>query len=384
MRKLSFAYALLAGLLLGNKLLFSQISLPPSGDNEKSVVTQYMGLSNVTITYNSPNVHAPNGTDRTGHIWGELVPYGYANLGFGYSSDEHPSPWRAGANENTTIEFSHDVTVEGKKLKAGKYGFFVAPAEGTKPWTLIFSNNSTSWGSFYYRPEEDALRVDVMPAKSEYHEWVTYDFTDRGPDSCTAELMWENIRLPFTIKVNNMTDLYISRLREELRNSPGFDYNSWIQAANYCVQNKTNLNEALTWATFASDPSNGTGRKDFNSLSCKANVLNALGRNLESDSIMKTAVNEPSASALDIHFYARGLQQQGRNKEALEIFKINYQKHPDDVVTSLGLARGYSANADYKNALKYAKAALAMDPQGTMKQTLTDAVTKLEAGKDFN
>ena len=76
--------------------------------------------------------------------------------GFGSSKS---APWRAGANENTTIEFSTDVKIEGKSLPAGKYGFFVAydPAEPT----LIFSKNSSSWGSYYYDEREDALRVKV-------------------------------------------------------------------------------------------------------------------------------------------------------------------------------------------------------------------------------
>ena len=60
------------------------ISYPPSGDNQKSMVTQYMGLVSVTIEYNSPNVTGPDGEDRTGKIWGNVVPYGMQNLGFGW------------------------------------------------------------------------------------------------------------------------------------------------------------------------------------------------------------------------------------------------------------------------------------------------------------
>ena len=91
-------------------------------------MTQYMGLTSVSVTYNSPDVKDDKGNDRTGEIWGELVPYGFTNQYFGLSSQENPSPWRAGANENTTIEFSHDVVVQGEKIDAGKYGFFVVVA----------------------------------------------------------------------------------------------------------------------------------------------------------------------------------------------------------------------------------------------------------------
>src|SRR5262245_44129111 len=92
-------------------IAWSQMTLPPSGNNQKSEVTQYLGLVKVTIAYSSPDVAGRE-------IWGKLVPYGMANLNFGKSTAQNPSPWRAGANENTTITLSHDVEVEGKPLKA--------------------------------------------------------------------------------------------------------------------------------------------------------------------------------------------------------------------------------------------------------------------------
>ena len=98
-------------------------------------VMQQVGISNITINYSRPNVVSPQGEDRSGKVWGTLVPYGFNNLGFGTAK---ASPWRAGANENTTIEFSHDVKIEGKDLQAGKYGLHMAIAEdGTV--TIIFS-----------------------------------------------------------------------------------------------------------------------------------------------------------------------------------------------------------------------------------------------------
>src|SRR5215510_14445859 len=87
------------------------LTTPPSGDNQHATVSQGFGLVTVTINYNSPNVHGPDGTDRKGHIWGELVHYGFVDQGFGVSK---AAPWRAGSNENTTITFSHPVKVGGK------------------------------------------------------------------------------------------------------------------------------------------------------------------------------------------------------------------------------------------------------------------------------
>lgn len=376
-----FFTPILLMMLFNTAPLCAQLTLPPSGDNQRSMVTQFIGPVSITIDYSSPDVHAPNGDDRTGHIWGELVPYGLANLSFGFSNEKNPSPWRGGANMNTTIEFSNDILVEGKKLAAGKYGLHFIPGE--KTWTVIFSSNSTSWGSFFYKPEEDVLRVTVTPSANTYHEWLTYEFTDRQPESCVAALMWENLQVPMRFKVENMVQVYVESIRRQLRSDIGFNYLSWVDGANYCVANNTDLEEALTWANYAIEEP-FFGRKNFTSYSCKAGVLNALGRTAEADSVMHLAVNDPGAAIMDIHLYARGLQAQKKFAQALEIFQINYNKHPESPVTNLGLARGYSSTGDYKNALKYAKAGLKLNPDPDVKKTLEDGIKKLEEGKDFN
>ncbi|MFM7854313.1 MAG: DUF2911 domain-containing protein, partial [Flammeovirgaceae bacterium] len=172
------------------------LTLPPSGDNQKAKVVQYIGPVEVSITYSSPDVHGPNGEDRKGHVWGELVHYGYIDQGFGSSK---AAPWRAGANENTVITFSHDVTIEGKALKAGSYGLFLA-TEKSDPWTWIFSKNYTSWGSYFYNQKEDALRVPASPQDAPYTEWLTYGFDDRQARSTVAYLQWENKRIAFKIE----------------------------------------------------------------------------------------------------------------------------------------------------------------------------------------
>ena len=125
-------------LAAGVSALAQSISIPPSGDNQKSSVTQWIGPVAVTIQYSSPNVHGPNGEDRKGHIWGELVHYGFIDQGYGTSK---AAPWRAGANENTTITFSHDVKIGGESIKAGTYGLFL-DVEKEGNWNWIFSTNS--------------------------------------------------------------------------------------------------------------------------------------------------------------------------------------------------------------------------------------------------
>lgn len=379
MKKICCLITLIA--LLTSYSLFAQITVPPSGGNQRSVVTQYMGMVSVSIDYNSPDVHAPNGKDRRGQIWGKLVPHGMNNLGFGWSSDESPSPWRGGANENTTITFSHNVLIEGQELKAGTYGLHFIPGE--KDWVVIFSNNSSSWGSYYYLENEDALRVTVQSDKAEYNEWLTYEFNDRKLSSCTAELKWEDLKIPFRIEVPNIHELYLAQIRDELRGQKGFLWQSYTTAVNYCVKNKVNLEEALKWANTAiSGPFVGT--KNFKTLSTKANVLKALNKNEEANKIMNEAIRLPNASVFQIHSYGRQLIANGTPKKALEVFKFNEKKNKNKWPVNWGLARGYSASGNFKSALKYAKKALENAPDKFNKKNIEKSIEVLKAGKDIN
>lgn len=157
----------------------------------KASVTQRLGVdTDITIDYSRPGVKGRK-------IWGELVPYGMAP-GNQYSKDK-PFPWRAGANENTTIEFNNDLLIEGQKLPAGKYGIHMIPSE--QDWTLIFSKNDSAWGSFSYNQDEDALRVTVTPVEAPHQEWLMYGFDDLAGTSATAYLRWEKLKVPFNVKL---------------------------------------------------------------------------------------------------------------------------------------------------------------------------------------
>jgi tetratricopeptide (TPR) repeat protein len=376
MKKLILS-ALLACGTAGNT--FAQLSLPPNGNNQKAEVSQYVGLVKIQVSYSSPNVTSPEGADRTGKIWGELVHHGYADLGFGTSKN---APWRAGANENTTFETSHDILVEGKNLPAGKYGFFVATAKD-KPWTVIFSKNSSSWGSYYYSQNEDALRVDITPQANDFRQWLTYEFTERKPTETTLALMWEKIKLPIKITVPNLNEYYVATLRNELRGAAGESSENWANAAMFCVQNKMNLDEALTWADMAIT-ANYIGKRNYTTLVAKAQVLNALGRKDESEKLMKEAVMHPTATAMDIHQYGRMLLGAGKKNEALEIFKHNAEKNKSEWVVHIGLIRGYSAVGNYKKALECAENAQKVVTEETNKKNVTRMIELLKQGKDVN
>jgi hypothetical protein len=367
-------------LLLCVGAVFGQVAgltLPPSGNNQKASVSQFIGPVKVTIEYSSPAVHGPDGKDRRGQIWGKLVPYGVANLGFGNGK---PSPWRAGANENTLFTTSYPVTIEGKTLPAGRYGLHMIPT--ADEWTVIFSKDSGSWGSFFYEEGHDALRVQVKPRKHEYREWLTYEFTERRPAEATAELQWEELSVPMKIKVDNADDIYISKLKEELTGVPGFDFKSYAAAAQFLVTEKTRLDQALVWADAAiSMP--GIGQANFNTLSTKALVLGAMGKDEEAGAIMKTAIHLPSTTSLEIHTYGRQLLTLKHPAEALEVFKYNAERNGDAWPVHVGLMRGYAAVGDNKQALEHAKKAVTQAPDDLNRKNLEGLVKTLSEGQSI-
>ncbi|HLZ87265.1 MAG TPA: DUF2911 domain-containing protein [Puia sp.] len=363
---------LLAFLCLATAIPSSaQLTTLPDGGNKKASVSERIGLTDVTINYDRPAVKG-----REGQIWGKLVAEGYTDQGFGTSKS---APWRAGANENTTITFSKDVMVEGKPLPAGKYGFFIA--YGANECTLIFSHNNSSWGSFFYDPKEDALRVTVKPVPMDKAvERLRYEFVDEKENAATIALEWEKLSIPFTVETDYVNQ-QLESFRRELRDSKGFTWNSYMQAAQFCAQRNTDLQEGLAWAD-QSISLPFIGDKNFQTLSTKAQILSELNRKDEADAVMKEAL--PLGKMQDVHQYARQLLTQKRAKEAFDAFQFNYTKHPNEFTTNMGMARGYSGMGDYKKAIEYLKKAQAQAPDNVNKNNIAQLMPKLEKGQDIN
>lgn len=364
---------LFISLILTGLQSFSQIPLTvlPSGGNKKASVTEKVGLTDVSIHYDRPGVKG-----REGKIWGELVHKGFIDQGFGSS---RAAPWRAGANENTTISFSTDVKIEGKSLPKGQYGFFVA--YDPDMCTLIFSNNSSSWGSYYYDEKEDALRVQVKPQSLQQSvEWLKYEFSNETENAATISLIWEKLAIPFRVEVDYVRE-QIESFRRELRTEKGFIWQSWNQAAQWCVQRNTNLEQALAWTDSATSRGFG-GSQSFTAWSTRSQVLHKLGRGEEALTIMKNVM--PYGTMNEVHTYGRQLVNLKMSKEALEVFKKNHEKYPGNFTTIAGLMRGYAANKDYKTALKYAEQALAIAPDAANKTNLEGMIGKLKKGEDIN
>ena len=334
-------------LLIGSLNVNAQngITLPES-KNQKASTSQWIGLVEVNVTYNSPNVTSPHtGEDRTGKIWGELVPYG-----FNYEKYANQViPWRAGAQTNTIFTISHDVKIEGQDLPAGKYGLFMVA--GKEEWTIIFSKNYNSWGALYYDEKEDALRVTVKPTKTAFTEWLTYDFIDRKSDAAIMALKWEYLSVPLKIEVPNINELYVEKLRSDLRNGAGFAYSNWVEAINFCVDNNINLEEALTWADYAINRQ-WFGNKNFGTYSAKAKVLEKLGRYDEAIQLREKALK--TATAKEISRAAGSLLSENKNKEAYKLYTFNAEKYPEEIFTvNVGLAKVHTALGNKKKAIKH-------------------------------
>lgn len=342
----------------------------PDGGNKKASVSEQIGIVKIAINYSRPGVKG-----REGKIWNTPVAhYGFADQGHGTS---YAAPWRAGANENTTISFSHPVKVEGQDLPAGKYGFFIALGEEES--TLVFSKVNNSWGSFYYDPTQDALRVTVKNQPLEKSvEWLKYEFTDQTDSSAVIALSWEKRMIPFRVSAD-VKALQIAAFKEDFRTTrPYYDY---IQAANYCIANNIELEQALAWMDRAIY-FRIMGEKNFRTLSTKAAVLMKMNRLEDAKKVMEEAL--PLGSMLDVHYYGRTLLSGGQTEEAIKVFKMNYDKYPKEFTTNVGMGRAYSAKGEYKKALQYLEAALPVAPDNLNKNNVTVMIQKLKEGKDVN
>lgn len=357
-------------------LTFAQnVTLPQA--SPKASVMQTVGIATLKVVYSRPNVISPQGQDRTGQIWGNVVPYGFNNLGFGTAT---AAPWRAGADENTLIKLSHDATIEGNPIVAGTYSLHMA-LEETGEVIVIFNKDINSWGSFFYEESQDALRVTVMSVDHASTPVLTYSFPEVTNNDALLVMDWENKRIPVRISFDT-PELVYANLTEELKSSKGFTYQSWMTASAYLAQNNIHMDKALEWAENAiSAPF--IGQRNFNTLQNKATVLTAMGKTEEAAGVMEEALEDPTAGIQNYYNYGRSLITQGDKEKALELFHKASKKWPEHWLAPHGLARGYSATGDYKRALRYEKEAYAEAPE-TSKPFLEGYLKSLEEGKDFN
>lgn len=395
-------------LVLPNFFFAQSIELELPRVSQAASVTQRIGLTDITV-----NFHRPGVKGRT--VWGDLVPYDGGN----------PIPWRAGANENTTITISTDVMVEGQALKAGTYGLHMIPSE--KEVIVIFSNDYQSWGSFSYNEDHDALRVTVKPEPAPFQEWLSYEFEPTDDVTTVCRLHWAERAVPFSIQADR--EMVLASVREQLKREAGWTWRGWYEAANYCLQNKFNYQEAIGWVSRSvwAEP-------NFQNIRAKAELM-ASQKGLEGaeyeqavlDQMEQELMQEPadwkawdrsanfsltqykdadralawadlsldqyatfanantksdalramgkdkeadklmdkmiaSAGNYDLNKYGYQLLFSGKRDKAIEILTINANKHPEDPNVWDSLGEAYFKTGDKENAEKYLRKCLSMKP----------------------
>jgi tetratricopeptide (TPR) repeat protein len=327
----------------------TQLNIPR--DSQRASVTQRVGITDITVKYHRPLV-------KGRAIWGKVVPYGQV--------------WRAGANENTTITFTDAVSIDGKPLEKGTYGLHMIPNQDQ--WTVIFSKVNTAWGSFTYKEAEDALRVNVKPLAAEMEESLGYTI-EPTEDSAVVTMRWEKVAVPFkvSVDVNKIVD---ASLKDQMRGLPQYTWDGWDDAANYLLAHKVNLEEALDY----SNRSVGAEPR-YENYATKSQILEAMGKKDEAKIAHDKAIE--IATPIQLHQYAFALKGQKKDTEAYAVWKKNFQQHPEFWFTHSGMARVYSAQGDFDNAVKEMKLAEASAPEQN-KVFIQGAIKRLEAKDDIN
>lgn len=345
----------------------AQMDLPPSGGNPRATISEEVGITSITIKYSRPDVNG-----REGKIWGTLITYGFTSQNL--NTNKNDMPWRAGANETTTITFEHDVKVEGQPIKAGTYGLYMAVYP--EKVTLIFSKQADSWGSFFYEDKNDVLRVDVKPvALDKSVEWLKYEFIEQREKYCVIALQWEKLSIPFRVDVD-VDNIVLARMREQVTGQKGFTPLNLTAAANYFLNKNINLEEALAWSQRAAN------FKSFTTLNTLGTAYTKLNRLKEADSTMNEAL--VFASPAQFQGYGRSLITAKRLERWMEVINATQKKSGDVFTVNAGYMSYYSAKGDFKKALDYANKALAQAPNDAAKTSLNANIAKLKEGKDIN
>jgi len=306
------------------------LSMP--GPSPAASVSQTVGISKITIDYARPRVNGRK-------VWGELVPYGEV--------------WRAGANTNTTITFSTAVEISGRPLSAGTYGLHMLPTE--KEWTAIFSRDHERWGSFGYEEKNDALRVQVTPGNGPMTESLAYSFDAVTGDSAEIVLQWETLRVAIPVKFDTPAAV-VAALRADLTGLPQFFWQPWNTAANYCLNNKVNLDEAERWIARSIEIN-----ENFINSKTKSKLLRLKGDAAGADALLAKALAGATEAEVNQHGY--DLLGESKLDEAIAIFRQNVRKYPQswNAQDSLGeglaaAGKGAEATAAYRKALSMAPA----------------------------
>lgn len=312
--------------------IHNPITLPDK--SQEALIKQQIGYTDITINY-----HSPGARDR--EIWGSLVPYGKV--------------WRAGANENTIFTVSHDVMIEGQSLPAGSYGLHLLPEPDH--WTFIFSKNYTSWGSYFYDEEEDALRVAVKAEDApEYRDWMSFEFIQRERGQASVALTWGDKRALFNVSLD-IDQIALDGIRKQLRSDAYWEWFSWCQAAAYCAEYQINNAEALEWI----DHSIGL-QANFWNYDVKSDLLRQAGNTKAAEQAITKALE--LGTYIELERYGRRFLNQKDYDRAISIFDLALKKNNTYWRAHLNKGAALEAKGAKKVALKSYEQALTHAPDG--------------------
>ena len=345
-RRLSLALGVL--LLSASPALAQAPELTLPQPSPLASVTQRVGLTDITVVYHRPAVDKRK-------IWGDLVPYGEV--------------WRAGANENTTINFSSPVSVGGKKIPAGTYGLHMLPNE--KTWFVILSTVSTAWGSFSYDEKEDVVRVAVTPAPADFEERLEYTFEGPTDDAVDVVLHWEKLKVSFPITVDTNA-VVLASLKAQLRGLSRFYWQGWNQAAQWSLKSNYALDDGLAWADRSV-----TMQATFQNLRTKAAFLEKKGDGKQAAELRARA--QTLAGENDINNLGYELLGEKKYAEAIALLKKNVKDHPDSQNVYDSLGEALAMTGDKKGAIENYSKALAMTTDPVTQKRLKGILAKLKA-----
>lgn len=319
---------------VGGKTLISQ----------SRVTSANIGNSDITITYHSPSVNGRR-------IFGGIVPFHFVVDGVEY-------PWRAGSNQRTKIEFTHDVMVEGSPLSAGTYGFVVLVEKDE--WVLIFSSDM-SWGAFNYDKSKDVLRVKVKPSKVPFQEWLSYEFINPNSQSVDIQLSWEETAFVFNVTTNSLVNKLANLNKKEKKSAA--DYQDL--ALLTIEQDPENVSNAMQYLeqSLGEIPKleNEKARAyyEFNYKIIKSGLLERQGQKEEAAKLVKSALE--NAAGFSIYYYALRLYtEDGEKEKALQVLNESVKRYPSNFQNHFALGEYYLKENNQRKATEHFKRAYDM------------------------
>lgn len=357
MRKLFIA---LTAIFLSQNIAaqFHTLNMPQGSPRVQE--TQRLGVTEITLDYGSPAL-------RNRDVWNNVIP-----------QEGNPIAWRAGANMATTITFSTDVLIEGQPLKAGTYGFHIIPKNDT--YTLLFAHNHDQWGSYYLDMENDiSLQVTVNPETCAISEQLDYEFLNRTENSLVIGLEWGEKRIPFKVEVD-LNKTVVESLRSELRGINTYHWQAWNDAARWCLDHNTNLEEAYQWANRSLNGGyNGfAAHKDLRNLVTKINLIAKLGKTEELQPTLDEAQSLVTQD-YEANYLTQTLLRDGFYQEGLKLTDQNLKTFPKTWFLHLNKSLAHYFLGDKKKALGGANKALELAPE-PRKARIREIIVEINTG----